>query len=305
MKYLVTGSTGYIGSQIVNKLISQGDEVLALYNQHNEPSNPNAQYIHADIRNLNSIREICKGNNITGIFHFAVMMDVRKSMLNPNLVHDINVTGTLNVLQAARDSDITRVLFPSSAAVYGNSSLFPKTEASSIHPISFYALSKQIAEMYVNSFSDFYGISTIILRYFNVYGPGQNPKSSFMTTIPLFIEKILSGEDLTIFGDGRQTRDFVYIKDVVDSTIQAMKSGTTGTYNIGSGTETSINQIISIIRDIMDTDFNVQYLPAKDGDLKRSVADISAAKKAFNFNPKMNIRDGIEETIKYLQSLRT
>ena len=304
MQYLVTGSTGFIGSQIVNELISQGNEVLALCNLNKDYLNPDAEYIQADIRDLKSIKEICEANSITGIYHFAFMMDVRKSMSHPNLVHDVNVTGTLNILQAARDSGINRVLFPSSAAVYGNDSISPKTEKSTLHPVSFYALSKQIAEMYVNSFSDFYGMSTIILRYFNVYGPGQNPKSTFMTTIPLFIQKILSGENLTIYGDGKQTRDFVYIKDVVDSTIQAMNSGTTGTYNIGSGTETSINQVLSIIQDFMDTKFDIQYLPAQEGEIKRSVADISAAQKSFNYNPKMTLKEGIENTIRYLELLR-
>lgn len=295
MQYLVTGANGTLGSKIVDELLQQGDDVLAMYHKNTDNQNSIAESVVGDVTDYASILKICKDNSIDGIFHYAAIMDVRKSEQSPVSTHNVNVSGTLNVVKAALESDIYRILYPSSAAVYGKTTENPVSENAEISPISFYGLAKQISEQYVGYFSDFYGMSSLILRYFNVYGLDQYREGSFNTIIPLLIKKALTNEKIQIYGDGTQTRDYIFAKDAITQSVSAMKSGARGIYNIGSGTQTSINQIISILQNICGNEMKVEYLPQNPNDLKHSCADISAAKKTFSFNPTTTIEDGIKQ----------
>lgn len=295
MQYLVTGANGTLGSKIVDELLQQGDDVLALYHKNTDNQNSIAESVVGDVTDYASILRICKDNSIDGIFHYAAIMDVRKSEQSPVSTHNVNVSGTLNVLKAAQESNISRILYPSSASVYGNNKEYPVSERAKLCPISFYGLTKQISEQYVEYFSDHYDMSSLILRYFNVYGPDKYREGSFNTIISLFVRKTLFNETMQVYGDGTQTRDYIYDKDAITQSILAMKSGARGIYNIGSGTQTSINQIISILQNLSGNELKVKYLPQNPNELKHSCADISAAKKAFSFNPTTTIDDGIKQ----------
>lgn len=304
MLYLITGGNGFIGSGIVDKLFSDGDEVISLYNNNNDRKfDESIIKIKADITDGHCISKICKEYDIDGIFHTAAIMGTQASGESIKKMHDINENGTFNILNAASDSGVNKVVFSSSSAVYGDTKVMPQNENMKCNPLSYYGYSKLIAELYLNAFHVSTGISSVTLRYFNVYGPNQNVNSSFLTVIPLFIKKILSHESITLNGGGNQTRDFVYIDDVIDANIRAMKSDVNGVYNIGNGVGTSIKYIADIIMKITKIEVPVNNLPARKEEIMHSVADISSANNSFGFVPKTSVEDGITKTIEYYQTI--
>ena len=313
--YLVTGGAGFIGSHIAEELIRQNHDVIVLDDmtagrEINLRANPKAEFIHGTITDTSLLNTICKTNDIDGIFHLAAVASVKKSVENPSLVHEVNVTGTLNVLEAARKNNVRKVVLSASAAAYGDNPVFPKKESMLPEPLSPYAVSKIAGEMYCNVFAELYGLKTVSLRYFNVFGPRQDPNGEYAAVIPKFTEKITRGESPTVFGDGCQTRDFVYVKDVAQANLKAMgvtgrpeNKDACGLFNIGTGIQTSLNDLAEMIMQAASKRVAMRYEAAREGDVRYSVADISLAREVLGYAPEWNLAEGIKETVRYFQGL--
>ena len=308
MAYLVTGGAGFIGSHITEELLKRGDEVVILDNMYsgrseNLAANPKAVFVEGSIMDSGILDSICTEYDIEGIFHLAAVASVQKSIENPAHVHEVNVTGTLNVLEAARKHGVRKVVLSASAAAYGDNPVFPKREDMLPEPLSPYAVSKIASEMYCKTYAELYNMQTISLRYFNVFGPRQDPNGEYAAVIPKFTEKICAGESPTVFGDGKQTRDFVYVKDVARANILAMDSDISGLFNIGTGIQTSLNNLAKMIMDAAEISVDMKYEPAREGDVRHSVADISKAKSELGYKPEWELTDGIKETVEYFKEL--
>ncbi len=228
---------------------------------------------------------------------------MQKSIEDPLLVHEVNATGTLNILNAAKEHGIRKVVLSASAAAYGDNPIFPKREDMLPELLSPYAVSKITAEMYCRNFADLFGVETTALRYFNVFGPRQDPNAEYAAVIPKFTEKIVGGKQPIIFGDGNQTRDFVFVKDVVMANMLAMNSHTCGTFNIVTGIQTSLNDLAGMIMRAAGVSSDIIYEAPRPGDIRYSVADISKAKQELGYAPQYSIEDGIKETVEYFRDL--
>jgi UDP-glucose 4-epimerase len=307
MKYIVTGGAGFIGSHIVEELAQQQHDVVIVDNffsgkMENIRSfleKKNVSLVKGSITDLSLLKKIFTGAD--GIFHEGAIASVPRSIANPLATHEANVTGTLNVLIAARDCDVRKVLFASSSSVYGNTPTLPKCEDMPPNPLSPYAVSKLSGEHYLKVFSEVYGLETLSLRYFNVFGPRQDPKSEYAAVIPRFITKILSHESPTIYGDGGQTRDFTYVKDVVQANILAMESTAQGVFNIAYCRRIDLNELASLIMEITGIDVPLVYEPPRTGDVRDSLADIRRAQEIFGYAPEYTVKTGLKETIAWYQ----
>ncbi|HJJ30034.1 MAG TPA: SDR family oxidoreductase [Methanocorpusculum sp.] len=302
MQYLITGGAGFIASHIAEELIHQKHDVILLDdmsagNVKNIQSD--AEFIQGSVTNKALLDDICKTHDIEGIFHLAAVASVQKSIEDPCLVHEVNATGTLNILCAAKEHSIRKVVLSASAAAYGDNPVFPKREDMLPEPLSPYAVSKITGEMYCKNFADLFGVQTVALRYFNVFGPRQDPNAEYAAVIPKFTERILHGKRPIIFGDGKQTRDFVFVKDVVQANILAMNSHISGLYNVGTGIQTSLNDLAGMIMRAAGVSSEIIYEAARPGDIRYSVADITKAGKELGYAPKYSIEDGIRETVGY------
>jgi UDP-glucose 4-epimerase len=230
------------------------------------------------------------------VFHEAAIASVPRSIIDPAGCNHVNIDGTLNVLDAARDAGVKKVVFASSSSVYGNTELLPAVEDAPLHPLSPYAVTKAAGEMYCMVFREVYGLPTIALRYFNVFGPRQNPNSQYAAVIPKFITAMLHGERPVVYGDGEQSRDFTFVRHVVDANVLACEHGLSGIYNVARGRRITLNRLIDIINDIMGTDIKPIYMDARPGDIKHSMANIYRA-KMFRFEPKGDFKEELGETI--------
>jgi UDP-glucose 4-epimerase len=303
MKYIITGGAGFIGSHIVEELAKQQHEVVILDNffsgrmENIKPflKKKNVAFVKGSITDLSVLKKIFEGAD--GIFHEGAIASVPRSIANPLATNEANVTGTLNVLIASRDCDVRKVLFASSSSVYGNTPTLPKREDMTPDPLSPYAVSKLTGEHYLKVFSEVYGLKTLSLRYFNVFGPRQDPKSEYAAVIPRFITKIFSHESPTIYGDGSQTRDFTYVKDVVQANIRAMESDAEGVFNVAYCKRIDLNELAYQIMEITGITVPLVYEPPRTGDVRDSLADIRRAQEAFGYAPEYTVRRGLEETI--------
>lgn len=303
MRYLVTGGAGFIGSHIAEVLAARGDEITILDNlSSGKVENilqigmaDNIRFIQGSVTDYSLLRSVCE--DIDGIFHQAAQVSVQRSIENPLETHAVNATGTLQLLLAARECGISHMVCASTAAVYGNRPELPKTEGMEPDPLSPYAASKLAVEEYGKVFSALYGMKVASLRYFNVFGPRQDPGSAYAAAIPKFITQIRDGKPPVVFGDGEQTRDFVYVKDVVRANIMAMERHAAGVYNIARGERTSINRLITLLAGIMGREVTPIYADQKTGDVKHSVADVSQAERSFGFVSEYPISDALSETI--------
>ncbi len=299
---LVTGGAGFIGSHLTEELVAQGHSVT-IYDNLSSGKRDNLTavqgkitFIEGDIRDLDALKQACAGNDY--IFHLAAIASVPYSVEHPHETHDVNSTGTLNVLLAARHANAKRVIYSSTAAVYGDEPTLPKTEESALSLLSPYALTKLTGEQYVLLFNHLYGIKGIALRYFNVYGPRQDPASPYSGVITKFVDALKQHNQPTIFGDGNQTRDFVFVKDVVNANIAAMTTPTTGKpFNIATGIQTTINELFAHLKDLLDSTLEPTYAPARTGDIIHSYADITKAQQHLNYTPKTSFKDGLRQTI--------
>ena len=305
MKYIVTGGAGFIGSHIVEELTRQQHEVVIfdnLFSGKMENIQPflkkkGVTFVKDSITDLSVLKKIFEGAD--GIFHEGAIASVPRSIANPLVTNEANVTGTLNVLIAARDCGVRKVLFASSSSVYGNTPTLPKREDMTPNPLSPYAVSKLTGEHYLKVFSDVYGLKTLSLRYFNVFGPRQDPKSEYAAVIPRFITKILRHESPTIYGDGGQTRDFTYVKDVVQANIRAMNSDAQGVFNVAYCKRIDLNELASVIMEITGITVSLTYEPPRTGDVRDSLADVRRAQDAFGYAPEYTVKTGLKETISW------
>lgn len=307
LKYVVTGGAGFIGSHIAD-FLSQDHEVIIIDNLfsgkmeniHHLLNNGDVQFINGSITDLPLLIQVFNGAD--GIFHQAAIASVPRSINNPVATNEANVNGTLNVLVAARDAGVKKVVFASSSSVYGNTPTLPKREDMIPNPLSPYAVSKLTGEQYLKVFSEVYGINTLSLRYFNVFGPRQDPKSEYAAVIPKFITKILRHESPIIYGDGGQTRDFTFVKDVVQANVRAMKSAAQGVFNVAYCKRIDLLDLASLIMEITGITVPLIYEPARIGDVRDSLADIQRAQEAFGYSPNYSVKTGLEETIEWFRN---
>jgi len=304
MRFIVTGGAGFIGSNLVDALVELGDVMIIddlssgnLDNLEHLLKRDDVSLERLSVTDLEGMKPLFE--DIDCVFHLAAVSNISSSVADPLRTNEVNVKGTLNVLLAARDSGVRKVVFTSSASVYGDTEEVPTTENAFPNPLSPYAVTKLAGEHYCNVFSDLYGLETTSLRPFNVYGPRQDPNSQYAGVIPLFIRSLLEGEVPVIDGDGEQTRDFVYVKDVVRAFIQAMDRRAKGVYNIAGGKGVSINELFRQVSSIIGVDVESLHGEPRLGDVRHSTADISRAKKWLGYELEYDIRRGLEETIEW------
>lgn len=296
-KILVTGGAGFIGSHIAGKLIEQGNQVtviddLSTGKVNNIPSG--AEFIQGSILDLPLLERVFQG--IVQVFHLAAIASVPQSVADPVTTNAVNIRGTLNVLLAARDRRVGKVILASSSSVYGNTKKSPQKEDILPAPCSPYALTKLVGEHYCNIFTEVYGLPTVCLRYFNVYGSRQNPKSQYALVIPAFVFRAFSDLPLLIYGDGGQERDFIFIEDVVEATLLAANTAMTRVYNVGSGRSISINRLAHMILRLTGKHTTPIYKEARLGEPRRTCADIRKLISA-GYKPKWSLLEGLEKVI--------
>lgn len=304
-KILITGGLGFIGSHIANQLL-ENNEVVILdnlstgnINNLNNPNHDNLKIVKEDMRNTN-LDDLT--SDIDYIFHLAAMASVPLSIEKPVECNDINLNATVKLLKSAADNDVKKIVFSSSSAVYGQNRNMPLKESEPLQPMSPYAASKASCELYLQSFYESYGLNYTALRYFNVFGPGQDKNSQYASVIPNFISALLEGKQAKIYGDGEQTRDFVYVKDIVRANINAAESDFNGTVNIASGEKLSVNQLYEIVKKTLGSDLEPEYLPERPGDIKHSLADISNMSK---INLEIDTKDFERQLIETIEWFKT
>lgn len=301
MNYLITGGAGFIGSHIAAYLCSQGQSVSVLDNfSTGKLSNLDGldlTVIEGDIRDPHCVSSAVAG--IDTIFHQAALCSVARSMLEPLLTHEINVTGTLNLLESARKADVRRFVMASSSAVYGDSEVFPKNEAMPTDPMSPYAVSKLICEHYCQLYFKAYGLDTVALRYFNVFGPRQNPDSEYSAVIPRFVRAMVQGASPHIYGDGTQSRDFTFVNDVVQANLAAATSSDARgqVMNIACGNRWSLLDLVSMLETHIVSNTHPVFDVARQGDVKHSQACIKKAKRLIAFAPQVDFDEGLRRTV--------
>ncbi len=305
MRYVVTGGMGFIGSNLAEYLSQQQHEVIILddgatgryCNIQEMVDNQSVTFTEGSITDPDLLNQTFSGAD--GIFHQGAIPSVPRSIADPARTNKVNIEGTLNVLIAARDCNVRKVVFASSSSVYGNTATLPKHEGMIPHPLSPYAIQKLTGEYYCRVFTELYGLQTVALRYFNVFGPRQDPASDYAAVIPNFIKRLLSKEPPIIYGDGEQTRDFTYVKNVVQANIRAMESDCTGVFNIACGECVSLNDLAAMIMDIIGIHIDPIYDAPRPGDVRDSLADILKAREQFNYHPEYDLTSGLMETIEW------
>lgn len=329
---LVTGGAGFIGSHLVEALLRRGQKIRVIDNLQTgakenleevtgyplkNPGTPKekfylwplgdrVEFLFGDIEDLETCRRACQG--ISYVFHHAALVSVQRSLEDPIRCHQANATGTLNILLAARETGVKRVVYASSSSVYGNipsdaESSVPKSENLPLLPQSPYAATKLLGENYCRIFSDLFGLETVSLRYFNVYGPRQNPHSIYSAVIPKFIIALLTGNPPIIYGDGNQSRDFTYVDNVVQGNLLAMEaSGVSGeVFNIACGQQSTINDLLSYLQEISGRKIPARYDEPRSGEVRHSLASIGLARSRLGYEAKMELKEGLSSTWKWFQ----
>ena len=303
--YLVTGGAGFIGSHIVERLVSMGKSVRVFDNfSFGSKENLNGigervEILSGDLLDLDAVQKAMEGVQV--VFHQAALRSVPFSVEHPTLVNRVNVEGTLNVLTAARDAKAGRVVFASSSSVYGEEKKLPSSEQQLPKPISPYAVSKLAGEHYCNAFTKLYGLKTVSLRYFNVFGPRQDPNSEYAAVIPRFILCALRGEPFQVHGDGLQSRDFTYIDNVVDANLlaAATREGVGGVFNVGQNRAYTLLDLIDTLRSLLKTELRWFHTEARSGDVRHTLADLSQSRRCLDYQPRISFEEGIVKTVKY------
>ena len=306
-KVVVTGGAGFIGSHLAEGLAKCGYQVTILDNLSTGKmeniegliNNPSVEFIQGNINDLDLLQKAFKGARY--IFHQAALPSVPRSVENPLASNDVNLNGTLNVLIAARDNKVEKVIYASSSSVYGDTPTLPKNEDMTPNPLSPYAVSKLAGEYYCRVFQSVYGLPTVCLRYFNVFGPRQDPESPYAAVIPLFIKKALSKESPVIYEDGEQTRDFTFVKDVIAANIVLAESNACGIFNISRQKSVTVNHLAELIIELTGNNIAPVYHKERPGDIRHSLADISKA-RGIGFQPAYDLKAGLTETIEWFSN---
>jgi nucleoside-diphosphate-sugar epimerase len=301
-RYLVTGGAGFIGSSLTRTIVERGGEVRVLDsfltgNDENLADLPDVEIVRGDVRDLDGLRPVMKG--IERVLHQAAVPSVARSLADPILSNAANVEGTLNVLIAARDAGVPRVVFASSSSVYGDTPTLPKVETMLPSPLSPYAVTKLTGEHYLKVFHHLYGLETVALRYFNVFGPRQDPSSDYAAVIPLFVSLMTRGLPPKIFGDGTQSRDFTYIDNVVQANLRACEAPGVGgeVFNVACGKRYTLLDLVAALNKILGTNLEPTFGPRRQGDVMHSLADIEKARRLLGYEPSISFEEGLERTV--------
>lgn len=307
---LVSGGAGFIGGHIAEKLLDMGVRVRILDNfatgsralVEQLRSKGTLELAEVDLRNREAVREAMVG--VTHVVHQAALPSVQRSIEDPEITHHVNASGTLHLLEAARDQKVRRFVFAGSSSVYGEQEESPKRESMRPMPMSPYALTKQIGESYCSLYASLYGVPTITLRYFNVFGPRQNPDSQYAAVIPLFVRALLRGERPVVYGDGTQTRDFTYVSNVVDANLLALegKGRNGGVFNAACGGSISLLQLLHELEQVTGRHVDPIFAPRRAGDILHSQAAIDCARQELGFEPRVGLREGLEKTVAWFQA---
>ena len=305
--YLVTGGAGFIGSHLAAAIQAKGDKVRILDNfstgsRDNLSAAPGAELIEGDIRSYHIVRDAVDGCDF--VLHQAALPSVPRSVKDPITSNEVNVVGTLNVLNAARDAKVKRLVYASSSSIYGQNPELPKREVMTPLPMSPYAVTKLAGEHYCRSFCDLYGFETVALRYFNVFGPRQNPFSQYAAVIPKFIYSLLHKEPPTVTGDGSQTRDFTYVANVVQANLAACTAeGAAGkAFNVATGHRVSLLEMLGALEKLIGFSVKPTFVPSRMGDVPHSYADVSLARQILGYNPQVSFADGLRLTVDAMRS---
>ena len=306
-KYLVTGGAGFIGSHLVEALLTRGHQVRVLDNFSSGkrgnlvPYREQIELFEGDIRSYHIVREAVDGVDI--VFHQGALPSVPRSINDPITTNEVNVGGTLNLLDAARIADVKRLVFASSSSVYGANEDVPKREDMLPEPISPYAVSKLTGEKYCQVFSRTYGLETVSLRYFNVFGPRQDPTSPYAAFIPIFISGMFDGQNLTINGDGSVSRDFTHVRNVVEANLLAAEADDVDgeIFTIACGDSVTLNEVVQRLRELINTQGNIFYGESRIGDVPKSLADVNHARIKLRYHPIMSVWDGLADTVSWYE----
>ncbi len=313
--YLVTGGAGFIGSNIVEELLRRGESVRVLDNfstgkrenieqivsiiKKEFTSDLKFELVEGDIRSYHIVREAVEGVNF--VLHQAALPSVPRSVKDPITSNEVNVVGTLNILNAARDAKVKRIVYASSSSVYGDLDVLPKTEDMLPKPLSPYAVSKLAGEKYCQVFTKLYGLETVILRYFNVFGPRQDPASQYSAVIPKFISLMKTGQSPTIYGDGSQSRDFTYVCNAVEANLLACQEGSEQlsgeVFNIAAGKRVTINDLVRSINQLLNVTVQAEHAEPRPGDVKHSLANIGKARQFLGYDPKVDFNQGLKKIL--------
>ena len=305
--YLVTGGAGFIGSNIVEELVKRSEKVRVLDNfSTGKRENillflDKIELIEGDIRSYHIVREAVDG--VDFVLHQAALPSVPRSIKDPITTNEVNVGGTLNISNAALDAKVKRVVYASSSSIYGNSEVLPKREDMTTNPLSPYAVSKLAGEKYCQVFSQVYGLETVCLRYFNVFGPRQDPNSQYSAVIPKFITAMKKGAQPTIYGDGKQSRDFTFVANVVEANLLACQANCAGgeIFNIACGKRHSLLKLVGKLNEIFESDIEPIFAEHRKGEVRHSMADIEKAKKMLGYNPSISFEEGLRKIVTCLR----
>ena len=306
-RLVVTGGAGFIGSNIVDRLVAEDNEVVVIDNLLTSKANnlkdvmSRIKFVNGDIQDLDLLAREFEG--IDYVLHQAALASVPRSIENPIASNQNNIDGTLNVLVAARDAGVKRVVYAASSSAYGNTPTLPKHEGMTTDPLSPYAITKLVGEQYCKVFYEIYGLETVSLRYFNVFGPRQDPNSHYAAVIPKFITAMQNDECPVIFGDGEQSRDFTYVQNNVDANLLACTAPNAAgkMFNIACGERITLNQLVEVLNDILGKDIEPLYEEERAGDVKHSLADITLARDVLGYEPEYGFREGLVKTVEWFK----
>jgi len=306
-RYLVTGGAGFIGSNIAEALVKRGERVVVLdnlstgYEKNIEHIRKDLTFVRGDIRDAAAVRSALAG--VDYVIHQAALASVPRSIEDPVLVNDVNVAGTVTVLEESRRAGVKRLVYAASSSAYGDTEVLPKIESMPPRPLSPYAASKLTGEYYCSVYSRVYGLSTVSLRYFNIFGPRQDPKSQYAAVIPIFISNVLAGIPPTIYGDGEQSRDFTFIENVVEANIRGAhcEAARGETVNIACGTRYTLNELFRQIRDTVGARIEARYDSPRPGDVRDSLADLTKIRERLGYEVRVPLREGLARTVAWLR----
>lgn len=308
-RYLVTGGAGFIGSHLASALVEHGDEVTVFDNfstgtrENLAHLNEGVRTIEGDLLDRKKLEQEIEGVEV--VYHQAALASVPRSVADPLATHEACATGTLNVLDLARRAGVRRVIYAGSSSAYGNQPFLSKRESDLPQPLSPYAAAKLTGEYYCQAFTSTYGLETVGIRYFNVFGPRQDPKSEYSAVIPIFVTKMLQGERPTIYGDGLQSRDFTFIDNIVQGNLAAAtaENAVGKVINVACGQQFTLLNLVAAINEVLGTQIEPQFAEARPGDVRASLADISLARNLLGYEPEINFHEGLRRSVDYYRSL--